>query len=406
MTEAQNMMSILVADDDAITGKMLTNLLAKWGYPVVYAADGLAAWKILNEPEAPALALLDWSMPGMEGIDICRQLRETFPDRPMYNILLTGRTNTDDVILGLQAGADDYLTKPFDKGELHARVNVGMRTIALQRSLALSVQTIEDTMERIQTSFLIGEPMPDIQGCRIAVSMMAYSKVAGDFYDFYRNGDTNFDLVIGDVIGKGVIAALLGAAISNRVLRAFRDQLVLTTVCSRLPSPAEITQRLDELIGVNLDMMESFVTLCYGRFDLRTQQLTLVDCGHTRPIHYRATDQHCVLLEGDNAPIGFPVRQDFSEISVPFLEGDTFLFYSDGMSEVHNADNEQFGEARLLEVVRQFGAGPPDELVHSLTQAIRAFIGERDFTDDATCIAVHVDACENQLPVDWPRSGA
>jgi len=128
-------MKILIAEDDAITLKMLERKLGSWGYEIVSFTDGKAAWEKLQQDDALNLLLLDWMMPGMDGIEICRKLKRQPKDTPTYIILLTARDQEDDIVAGLDAGADDYITKPFGNNELRSRVNVGRRMIALQNEL-------------------------------------------------------------------------------------------------------------------------------------------------------------------------------------------------------------------------------------------------------------------------------
>ena len=128
-------MKILIAEDDAITQKMLKRKLNDWGYEVVSVPDGNAAWESIQQDDAPNLLLLDWMMPGMDGIDICRRLKQQNKGALIYIILLTARDREDDIVAGLDAGADDYITKPFGNNELRSRVNVGRRMLALQNTL-------------------------------------------------------------------------------------------------------------------------------------------------------------------------------------------------------------------------------------------------------------------------------
>ena len=128
-------MKILIAEDDAITLKMLERKLGSWGYEIVSVTDGNAAWEKTHQDDAPQLLLLDWMMPNMDGIEICRKLKQQPKDTPTYIILLTARYQEDDIVAGLDAGADDYITKPFGNSELRSRVNVGHRMIALQNAL-------------------------------------------------------------------------------------------------------------------------------------------------------------------------------------------------------------------------------------------------------------------------------
>ena len=124
-------MRILIADDDRMSTMMLSRTLEQWGFEVVVAHDGAAAWERIVGDEPPALAIVDWMMPGLDGIELCRRIRAATLPSPVYVILLTARTSRQDLVAGLEAGADDYLTKPFDPDELRARIHVGQRTLGL-----------------------------------------------------------------------------------------------------------------------------------------------------------------------------------------------------------------------------------------------------------------------------------
>jgi len=121
---------ILIADDDATSRLMLSRVIAGWGYEVVAVQDGAAAWECITGDAPPALAIVDWMMPGLSGVELCRRIRAKVQS-PIYVILLTARNSTEDLVEGLRAGADDYLRKPFDPDELRARLHVGKRTLAL-----------------------------------------------------------------------------------------------------------------------------------------------------------------------------------------------------------------------------------------------------------------------------------
>ena len=143
-------MRILVADDDALARRLLERALSKSGHDVVTVEGGTEAWRVLSGPDAPALAVLDWMMPELTGLEICEKVRAvTLPASP-YLIMLTSRGETGDVVKALQAGADDYITKPFEMDELRARVSVGVRIVALQQQLNDRVRALEEALSHVQ----------------------------------------------------------------------------------------------------------------------------------------------------------------------------------------------------------------------------------------------------------------
>ena len=141
---------VLVAEDDLTSRKLLENLLKKWGYEVVTTRDGNEAWAVFQAEDAPQLAVLDWMMPGMDGVDLCRRVRCLNVSNPMYLILLTTMGQKEDVVAGLNAGADDYVVKPFDGDELRARIRVGQRVVELQSSLANHVEELQEAVSHIK----------------------------------------------------------------------------------------------------------------------------------------------------------------------------------------------------------------------------------------------------------------
>ena len=143
-------MKVLIAEDDPVSRRYLEVALRKWGYEVLSAEDGTGAWGILNDPDVPPLAILDWMMPGMDGLELCHKIRETPQLAQMYVILLTARTGHGNQVAGLEAGADDYVTKPFDRKELRARIQVGARVAKLQANLADRIQELELALTKVK----------------------------------------------------------------------------------------------------------------------------------------------------------------------------------------------------------------------------------------------------------------
>lgn len=144
-------MRILIAEDDLASRLILAIVLKKNGHEVIEAANGAAAWEVLQQPGAPRLAILDWMMPELDGLEVVRLVRGSETDQPPYLIMLTSRDDKTDIIAGLDSGANDYLLKPFDPGELRARVEVGQRMLEMQASLAATNEQLRRALAQIKT---------------------------------------------------------------------------------------------------------------------------------------------------------------------------------------------------------------------------------------------------------------
>lgn len=167
-------MKILIAEDDPISALVLKTNLTNWGHEVVVVVDGLEALKFLQEADAPRLAVLDWMMPGMEGTEVCRRLREESFDIAPYVILLTARRGVAEVVKGIAAGADDYLTKPYHRDELRVRVQVGVRIVELQTKLAERVHELERAAAQVKR----------LEGI---IPICGYCKKIRDDHDYWQN---------------------------------------------------------------------------------------------------------------------------------------------------------------------------------------------------------------------------
>jgi DNA-binding response OmpR family regulator len=144
-------MKILIAEDDVTSRRMIEVMLRKWEYEVIIACNGDEAWQALQAKNPPELAILDWMMPGMDGVEICRKIRESMTSSLIYVILLTSRDRKEDIVSGLVAGANDYVTKPFEPEELRARIKVGERIVNLQSALSDRVKELQEALAQIKT---------------------------------------------------------------------------------------------------------------------------------------------------------------------------------------------------------------------------------------------------------------
>jgi len=246
-------MKILVAEDDLVTGRMLQTLLVKWGYEVVMVADGQKAWQILQQENAPRLALLDWMMPEMDGVSICREVRRLNIRPYIYLILLTARKYQEDVIAGLEAGADEYLTKPFDAYELRARLRAGARIVELQDSLIQAREALrEQAMHDALTQLLNRRAAMDIlmsELSRATRDLKPLTVMMVDI-DHFKSINDKFGHPAGDAVLCEVSRRLRTSIRSYDTVGRFGGEefLVVAPGCDAAPGLAR-AERLREVVG-------------------------------------------------------------------------------------------------------------------------------------------------------------
>lgn len=189
-------MKVLIADDDALSRKILQDCLSEWGYDIVMANNGNEAWSILGKIDRPNMAVLDWMMPGMDGVEICRRLRSLNLPNYVYVILLTARSKREDVINGLESGADDYIIKPFNHEELRSRLKIGQRIIELEHRILRLASTDYLTGLLNRRAFL--ERLErELNRCQREISPMGI--IIMDIDHFKRVND-NFGHQVGDLV--------------------------------------------------------------------------------------------------------------------------------------------------------------------------------------------------------------
>jgi sigma-B regulation protein RsbU (phosphoserine phosphatase) len=168
---------VLIAEDDKVSRTLLERTLRGWGNEVVVTSDGKQAWDELIKPDAPSLVILDWMMPGIEGPELCRRVRALARPVPSYVILLTAKGSSSDIVQGLDSGADDFVTKPFDRTELRARLRVGQRVIGLKQGLVDRVHELEVAIGQVK----------QLKGL---LPMCAYCKKIRDNQDYWQRVET------------------------------------------------------------------------------------------------------------------------------------------------------------------------------------------------------------------------
>ena len=402
---------ILIAEDDALALNALAAILQQANYELLLARNGTEALDLLRQHEIGVI-LCDQNMPGIDGVSVLRHAAELHNDAT--RILLTGSGDLQTAMQAINIGqASLFLLKPWDNAFLQQTVAESADKYLLRRENKRLQKLIQDqhlrlTTElelgsRIQEVMLLGHVPSGLKGFDVAASTTPSKGVDGDFYDFFQPVSHAFDVVLGDVMGKGIPAALIGTSVKTQMerfampphqLHLFNHGGILHEV---MPKPSEILDRVRQECSPQLVNLEFFVSLFYGRFDARLTTFTYVDCGASKPLHYRALEDDVRLLSGNNLPLGILAKEDYQQFHVSYGTGDVFLIYSDGITEARNSLGQLFGMARLRAILKQYASLCAKELVAIVLKEVMAFVGQKVFEDDLTLVVVKV------LDTDLPQ---
>jgi sigma-B regulation protein RsbU (phosphoserine phosphatase) len=393
---------ILVVDDAPANLQVLTGMLKERGYKARPVPSGKLAL-LAARKDPPDLILLDINMPEMNGYEVCRHLKADDNLRGIPVIFITALTEALDKVKAFAIGGVDYITKPFQMEELHARVETHLKLRRLQIELEEAnarLAKANDRMSRalraaakIQETFL-PRRVPRVPGTDFAWIYRPCDELAGDGLNIIPLGGEEVALYILDVSGHGVAAALLSVTMSRVLSPPSEPSSILVRegdVPDRLEitPPAEVADRLHRLFPYDT-AIEQYATMVYGVLDVRTGEFRYVSAAHPGPVHLPA-GAGPVLLESPGFPIGL-AKDPYGERSLRLAAGDRLYLYSDGVSEAMDPDGELFGDARLLEAIGRGRSVPLPESVAALLAEVERWRGAASAQDDISILAVEVSA--------------
>jgi len=389
----------LVVEDSTLQRRILSSFLKKWGFDVHEAASGLQALEICTE-FPPDIIVSDWMMPGMSGLEFCQKFRKMQRDTYGYFILLTSKSDKGEVALGLESGADDFVTKPVNQAELRARIFAGERILKMERQLHQQNTVIRETlgeltelheaMDRdlrqardIQQSLLPAREIA-LNGTRISTGMRSCGHVGGDLVGLFQANDTQVGLYNIDVSGHGITSALMTARISGYLSERFLDQNValgLSDLGQRfIRQPAEVATLLNERLLVEAGV-DQYFTMNFASLDLSTGCVRIVQAGHPSPVLIKASGEIELLGHG-GFPIGLLPDVGFEQFEIMLSKGDRLLFCSDGLTEAKLQSGQELGDDGVVELVRNNIAFTGKEFLDALYIGLRAELPEKGSLDD------------------------
>jgi serine phosphatase RsbU (regulator of sigma subunit) len=369
---------ILIVDDNPANVEILQMRLAANNYDIITAADGEAGLAMARDKQ-PDLILLDIMMPKLDGLEVCRRLKgdPSLPFMPI--IMVTAKADSKDVVAGLEAGGDEYLTKPVDHAALVARVKSMLRIKSLhdtviEQSAQLKIQL--KTATKIQSLFWPDIPELEGGGHIWALSIPA-TYVGGDLYDVIPLPDESLLAYVADVSDKGVPAALIMAALSTKI----RSEARIQTEVERL------LESVNDSMHALISEEGFFATIVLVRYWSHSGKIQFAIAGHLQPLWIVESGiGNLPQLNG----ISLGVKQDVKYEKKEFYlsPGESVLLFTDGVIEAENKDNEMFGNDRLVRYIEDT-SGPP--WGRGLLEEIRCWRGNTLANDDLTILEIWRD---------------
>jgi phosphoserine phosphatase RsbU/P len=368
---------LVVEDEPGIAFGIESDLLAE-GYEVTIARDGNEAVRHA-QADTFDLILLDVMLPHKDGFEVCRELRQTGLNTPI--LMLTAKTAEFDKVMGLDLGADDYVTKPFSPRELRARIRAALRHQPAATSVGPDLQwqlsVASGVQRRLFPQFRPPISTLDYAGlCRPALGM------SGDYYDFIDLAPGKLGLLVVDVSGKGIPASLLMATVHG-AMRTHAPQF--GDRCG------ELLARLNTLLYEATDA-NMYATMFYAVYDEASRLLTYSNAGHEPPVLLRGTNTgtECLRLDSSTTPVGLLNTLPVLETSVQLAPGDWLIMFTDGVTEALNESGEEFGAGRLMTAAASGLTKPAQEMCEAIVAEWKQHSQHVPQADDVTLITACV----------------
>ncbi len=391
--ESSSIKRVLVVDDSKLQRRILVSSLKKWGFDVIEADSGEAAMDICLQ-NLPDLVLSDWMMPGMSGVEFCTAFRNIPSDIYVYFILLTSKSDKNEVATGLDAGADDFLLKPINSSELRARISAGDRILGMQRELSDKNRMISDTLDELQGLYdaidkdlmqarkiqesLVPDLTRDFGSSNVSLLLKPCGHIGGDLVGMFSPGPNRVGFYGIDVSGHGITSAMMTARLGGYLSSNYFEQNVAMerrfNQFFALRPPAVVAADLNTRLIADAGVEEYF-TMVYATIDLRSGLMKMVQAGHPNPLILRA-DGRCEFVGQGGVPIGLLPDLEWEQFEHRLEPGDRIMIYSDGFTESVLADGSMLEEEGLVDLVKRCAPDTTgqeflEDLFWQLTQVIR-----------------------------------
>ena len=364
--------ALLLVDDNPTNLQVLYQTLETTGCKLLVAKNGETALSIAQKA-APDLILLDIMMPGIDGFEVCRRLKNDPATANIPVIFLSALSDTKDKVQGLQLGAVDYVSKPFQPDEVIARVNTHLTIHRLKREVEKKKDALENELKVVSDvqRRLLPKNLPEIAGLKLAVHYETSLYAGGDYYDITRLANNQWGFLVADAEGHSAPAAVM-MAMTCALFRSYPEPPV---------EPGKLLFFLNQHLCKVAE--PSFVTALYVVYDANHHTLKIARAGHPPPMIYRSAEKKAVEVNCSGVfPLGVDPYEQVPVTDVELKPGDRILMYTDGITERFSMDGKTYGEERLLRQLESSGNHQPSELLAMIMKDVEAFAGGRPADDD------------------------
>ena len=392
-------MRVVVADDDLSQRFYLSGLLDRMGHEALLAADGGEALELLERSDI-SVVISDIEMPGIDGLDLARAVRARSFGRYIYVVLVTGRDRPQDYVLGLDAGADDFMSKPVEPPILEVRLRAAQRLLTYERELqvksrhlAQAKQQIEDDLAAAGDTQRALLPKHDLKlgACLVQRLFMPSQFVSGDMFNYFALGEDRIGFYAADVSGHGVRPALLAASLGHLITPDIFAETVLPN--GSPPTPERLAERLNRRFVNDEDVSNYFSFLC-GVIDQPAREVVLCQAGHPHPLLISGGGEHRWLGDG-GTPLGLFAGVEYERTTHRFGPGDRLIVHSDGITEAVDATGAQYGDERFASFALDHRDALARDLCEQLIPTLSAWTGQAEFKDDISMIVFDRSESEN-----------
>lgn len=396
---------VLVVDDSRAQRRVLVATLTRLGFDVIEAESGEEALLILGSTHID-LVLSDWMMPGMTGLELCRQFRKMPRDQYGYFILLTSKNEKGAVARGLDIGADDFLTKPTSPDELRARISAGDRILRMERELNEKNRLVIATLDEISTLYdaldrdlvearkmqmsLVKDKLRDFGQSQVSLLLKPSGHVGGDLVGCFDGGNGTVAIYAIDVSGHGIASALLTARIAGYLTDGTPARNVAFEAVPgqgfRIRPPDEVAQTLNELMVSELKS-DLYFTMTLAYVDQGTGDVQIAQCGHPNPAVI-ASDGAVRFHGTGGLPIGLVTDATYETHRFKIAPGERLVLYSDGFTECRDAADEELEEGGLAQLLTKNAGLRGGEFFEALTWDLDRFADGQAMPDDISSVVL------------------